>query len=845
MERSRCGDFKDFSPGSSFSGDALFDASQYAFFGNNVAEDVELGGLEDEEDGITLDELDGDEYHLFDKDENVGLGSLSEIDDLATTFSKLNRVVAGPRNPGVIGDRGSGSFSRESSSTAEWTDAEFSSWLDQCVLDAENTLEGKRWSSQPHPCSSHLGEYRHLYRASSYPEQLQQQQQQQQQQHFSSDTIIAPKSAFTSFPPGGRIEQQPLSHRHRSLPPNIPSLTTSSGSQLTFSDPSSHSPISDSGLLLSGLSHGHGHSLSYGGSLPPGLASGLSLNNRLPNQWISRDGLLHGDQTSLLNNVLQRHLTHQSGGLIPLPLIPLRHQLQQQLQHHQVPSMAHGGGLGGLQSSSRILLNNHHSSSPPPAHMWRKYEAMLGMGDVRDHRPKSAARGKPNNRFSQHGSDSSSHSRGDNINFRSKYMTSEEIEGVLKMQHTSHSNDPYVDDYYHQACLAKRTSGSNSRMKNQFCPMHLKDLPSRTRSGNTDPPPHQPVDSLARLAVSSIRKPCPLLNMDHPPSPSSGSSDETERRKSLEQEPLFAARITIEDALSLLLDVEDIDRVLQFNPPQDGGAQLRRRRQILLEALATSLQLVDPLSCSDRAVGLAPTDDIVFLQIAKIPKGRKLLARYLLLLFPGGELARIVSMAIFRHLRYLFGGVSSTDPGAAEASTNLAKACSACVGGMDLNALSACLAAVACSSEQPPLRPLGSPAGDGASVILKSVLERAADLLTNPHSAGNCSIPNRALWKASFDAFYSLLTKYCLSKYETILQSVLLPPTADIISLEPARAAAISREMPVEVLRASLPHTDEHQKKLLVDFAHRPCAPPGFNNHGENSGRVTSESVRG
>lgn len=29
---------------------AVFDASQYAFFGNEVLEEVELGGLEDEED---------------------------------------------------------------------------------------------------------------------------------------------------------------------------------------------------------------------------------------------------------------------------------------------------------------------------------------------------------------------------------------------------------------------------------------------------------------------------------------------------------------------------------------------------------------------------------------------------------------------------------------------------------------------------------------------------------------------------------------------------------------------------------------------------------------------------
>ncbi|KAF2606145.1 hypothetical protein F2Q68_00046689 [Brassica cretica] len=34
------------------SGDSMFDASQYAFFGNDVVEEVELGGLEEEEDEI-------------------------------------------------------------------------------------------------------------------------------------------------------------------------------------------------------------------------------------------------------------------------------------------------------------------------------------------------------------------------------------------------------------------------------------------------------------------------------------------------------------------------------------------------------------------------------------------------------------------------------------------------------------------------------------------------------------------------------------------------------------------------------------------------------------------------
>ncbi|KAJ0501011.1 hypothetical protein HanHA300_Chr11g0395881 [Helianthus annuus] len=34
-------------------------------------------------------------------------------------------------------------------------------------------------------------------------------------------------------------------------------------------------------------------------------------------------------------------------------------------------------------------------------------------------------------------------------------------------------------------------------------------------------------------------------------------------------------------------------------------------------------------------------------------------------------------------------------------------------------------------------------------------------------------------------------------------------------------AKAISREMPIELLRASLPHTNENQRKVLLDFAQR------------------------
>ncbi|KAL0328632.1 UNVERIFIED_CONTAM: protein PAT12 [Sesamum calycinum] len=74
------------------------------------------------------------------------LGSLSDIDDLSSTFSKLNKVASEPTSAGV--NRGWGS--RESSSAAELAqDADFTNWFDQRAFDAE-VHESKKWSSHPY-----------------------------------------------------------------------------------------------------------------------------------------------------------------------------------------------------------------------------------------------------------------------------------------------------------------------------------------------------------------------------------------------------------------------------------------------------------------------------------------------------------------------------------------------------------------------------------------------------------------------------------------------------------------------------------------------------------------------
>ncbi|KAE8684651.1 Topoisomerase II-associated protein PAT1, putative isoform 2 [Hibiscus syriacus] len=326
--------------------------------------------------------------------------------------------------------------------------------------------------------------------------------------------------------------------------------------------------------------------------------------------------------------------------------------------------------------------------------------------------------------------------KGELVQFRSKHMTAEEIESILKMQHSStHSNDPYVDDYYHQACLTKRSS-----------------------LGSAD----------------------------------GGSEQKTE--KPLEQEPMLAARITIEDALGLLFDVDDIDRLIQFKQYQDGGAQLKRRRQILLEGLAQSLQLVDPLSKG----GHAWHDH-------------------------------------FPHLRFLFGGLSS-DPKQRRQLLTLQRLFLR-VSMAWIHALSACLVAVVVPQSSHHLGHLEALLGMVSSVILKSVLERASQVLSHP--CGNCSMPSL---HSSFDEFFTLLTKYCVSKFESIMQSIhnQSPPTTEAIGSE-----AISHEMPCELLRASLPHTNEGQRKLLMDFSKRSVPDNGSNSPAGSNSQIGSESVKG
>ena len=89
--------------------------------------------------------------------------------------------------------------------------------------------------------------------------------------------------------------------------------------------------------------------------------------------------------------------------------------------------------------------------------------------------------------------------------FRSKYMTGEEIENIVRIQWAAtHGSDPYIDDYYHQAVQAK-LAGGTPHGRRHFAPSNPRDMPSHARAA-AEPHAFLQVDALGRVPYSSIRR---------------------------------------------------------------------------------------------------------------------------------------------------------------------------------------------------------------------------------------------------------------------------------------------------------------------------------------------------
>ncbi|KAF2606144.1 hypothetical protein F2Q68_00046688 [Brassica cretica] len=245
------------------SGDSMFDASQYAFFGNDVVEEVELGGLEEEEDEILS--FNGiREGFSFDKEEVEDSRPLSDVDDLATTFSKLNRDPEVYRNTGPIIDRRPG----QNSLAPDWTyREELPDWNGQKLLDSDAIKDDKAWSGQPFSTLDPKRTTPHL-------EPQRQLHQNHNQQQFPSDPILVPKSSFGSYPPPSSILPDQCSGH-----PNVAPYH-SGGAQMGSPNFSQFPTLQPQ---LAGMHHG---SPQRAGNVPQ-FRPDLPLNNRPQAQWMN------------------------------------------------------------------------------------------------------------------------------------------------------------------------------------------------------------------------------------------------------------------------------------------------------------------------------------------------------------------------------------------------------------------------------------------------------------------------------------------------------------------------------------------------------------------------------
>ncbi|KAL0039498.1 hypothetical protein WJX79_010600 [Trebouxia sp. C0005] len=399
----------------------------------------------------------------------------------------------------------------------------------------------------------------------------------------------------------------------------------------------------------------------------------------------------------------------------------------------------------------------------------------------------------------------------------SHYMDPEEIDSILRIQWKClHGGSPYVEDYYYLAYLDKH----KQRHSRLFAPNELRELAPTERTGS-DSVSYVKLEGLGKIPFSNIRRPKPLMDVEPAPAPTKpeqgGGEEDGEPSKPLrplEQEPLLAARIMIEDCMCLLLDVDDIDRMfIMAGGYREDEMQLQQRRSLLMEGFAASLRLPDtsmlstaqPSPASDSKL---ESSDGVFLRLMALPKGRVMLARALRLLHPSPQAeARSIGVgpvrspplrlawALLRNLRVLFtlGGLRAA-PGAASKL------------GDDKAALERQELERLLPLSHPRASP-GSQSPEWVADLLVAVLQRAGELGLNQMAVvatDGLSGAEGLAWRASFNAFFQVISGHMAALAELYKHA-----TAQGIH----EAADYTRGIvPVNVIRATLPHANEAQR---------------------------------
>lgn len=476
--------------------------------------------------------------------------------------------------------------------------------------------------------------------------------------------------------------------------------------------------------------------------------------------------------------------------------------------------------------------------------------------------------------------DRSDHHRGPALRRRyaSQCMARDEIESILHMQwRPLHQGAPYVEDYYYQAFVFKYYGKRNKR---SFAPESVREL-APTEKVAPDEVSFVRLEGLGRVPFSNVRRPRPLMDVTpedlraaaaggvENASEENGSTKSTVTKEGaertgvpsrrLDQEPMLAARIMIEDCMALILDVQDIDRI--FTAAASSGQSienegaLRQRRILLMDGLSASLRLPDgAVATTTASSGDSSSSDGVFLRLLALPKGQSLAARALQQLYPPNEAATAaensgeakgvepnlrILWAILRNVRALFAGSVGPAPSssgksggaaATAAADAQAAASSVAAAASDVihrlhtrqavcDALSALthgdLDAIAAGSDDPEavLLPLFAPGVESAAKhhfpwlvdMLTALLQRAAEFEFS--TADKADDSTSKSWSKEFSSLYEAVERHVDALAEAAAAAASEKDTEGV--------EEIKKLVPVELARSMLQHCSEERAQKL------------------------------
>ena len=412
-------------------------------------------------------------------------------------------------------------------------------------------------------------------------------------------------------------------------------------------------------------------------------------------------------------------------------------------------------------------------------------------------------------------------------NRSAKFMTSDEIEQILRIQWAAtHPMDraAYDHDYYYQSWLAGNNKG---KLREPFAPDTLRELAPQAKEARA-PTAFVALDGMGRVPFSNIRAPKPILDFSGKGEKDGGGGREEadgdlSGGRRLEQEPLLAARIMIEDGMCLLLDVDDIDRQVEEDMAREAPAAMARRRDFLLEGLAGTLRLPAAPVLTPQAVKRGDSD-AVFERICALHKGRVMLAKLLPRLRSGCSAASSLVWAVMRHAPgLLISGAKDRDAGIAAAghdetsldsAAQLANEAATAVASLNYNATSSSIEALAqamIAFDEARRPSLAAASGPGASLasLLCAVLEQGSRL--GILGADYDSSPE---WSDCFTTLFGILDAQ-LATLQTYVEATKGGDKKAAAAALATAGGADKLDLPRDLLRACVPHCSAEQRETI------------------------------